>query len=209
PMTFRLPDALRTDDDQAALALLGRYFGNGGPRYTGADFDTWDSTGTREEDRNRFTADDMVALSFLSVAIPGPAAQDLIRDRAGEFTELLTALGEDRDLVDEPEPLADDWIGWQLMARLRELDGIAATKASKLLARKRPRLRPIYDTVVAKVTGTVESQWEPVRVALRADNGALHQRLTRLHEAIGLPAQVPPLRVLDVVAWLEGKDKGW
>lgn len=208
-MVFRLPEALQTDDDRHARALLDRYFGVTGPSYFGAEFDTWDTAGTREVDEYRFTADDVLALSFLSVPVPPGAVRDLLRDRAPEFTELLEALGPDRDLVDEAEALSDDWAGWAVMAALKSLDGIGSTRASKLLARKRPRLRPIYDTVVAKVTDTVEHQWEPVRQALRADEHALHRRLVRLHHDAGLPQLVPPLRILDVVAWMEGKDKGW
>ena len=55
------------------------------------------------------------------------------------------------------------------MRALRELPGVGATKASKLVARKRPRLRPIWDSVVTIVTGAVEQQWELVRLTLRDD----------------------------------------
>lgn len=151
----------------------------------------------------------MVTLSFLSVPLPALAARDLLRDRAAEFTRLLEELGPDRDLVDEEEPLVGDWVGWKVMSALRSLDRVGPTRASKLLARKRPRLRPIYDDVVSRVTNTIQSQWEPVRVALRADGCALHERLVHLHAEAGLSEQVPALRVLDVVAWMEGKDKGW
>lgn len=102
-----------------------------------------------------------------------------------------------------------EWVGWKVMSALRTLDGVGPTRASKLLARKRPCLRPIYDDVVSRVTNTVQSQWEPVRVALRADGRALQERLVHLHAEAGLSEQVPALRVLDVVAWMEGKDKGW
>ena len=122
---------------------------------------------------------------------------------------LLTAVGPDRDLVNETEPLLDyKSPGWALMTALRTLPEVGPTKASKLFARKRPRLRPIWDKVVSRVTNSVESQWEPMRVALRAEDEALQSRLVRLREAAGLPDQVSVLRVLDVIAWREGKDKG-
>ena len=85
------------------------------------------------------------------------------------------------------------------------LPNTGPTTASKLLARKRPRLRPIYDSVVAAVTGTRDRQWEPLREGLRADGGALHHRLLRLREAAELPPEVSALRVLDVVAWMDGR----
>lgn len=74
--TFRLPDSLANSSDDAALGLLERYFGpqfGASEFYTGAAFDTWDSTGTRASDTNRFTADDLVAVTFLSVHV-GPEA---------------------------------------------------------------------------------------------------------------------------------------
>ncbi len=50
---------------------------------------------------------------------------------------------------------------WSLMGALHQLPGVGATKASKLFARKRPRLRPIYDSVVAEVMDTRQQHWEP------------------------------------------------
>jgi len=63
--------------------LLRRYFGEpfcGPSAAVGAAFDTWDSTGTRSEDVDRFTADDLVAVTFLSVDVPPRAARLLLRD---------------------------------------------------------------------------------------------------------------------------------
>jgi Family of unknown function (DUF6308) len=212
-MPFQLPDALATSDDQPALGLLRRYYGDAvtsAGAATGAAFDEWDSTGTRTADVDRFTADDLLAITFLSVRVPPRASVVLLRDRAAELGDLLAELGPDRDLVSEDEPLTDDcWPGWRLQTALRDIPGIDTTTATKLIARKRPRLRPIWDKVVAKVTGTRKHQWEPVRVALREQHHALHERLVHLHGTAGLSAAVTPLRVFDVIAWREGKDRGW
>jgi hypothetical protein len=209
-MAFTLPEALRAHEDDAALDLLHRYYGQ--PLYgpnsaVGAVFDDWDSTGTRAPDLDRFTADDLVAVTFLSVDVPATAARQLLRDRVDEFHTLLVALGPDRDLADEADPLHDDWPGWKLMNALRSLPQIGTTTASKLLARKRPRLRPIWDSVVAGVTHSRDSQWEPLRQALRADDHALQHRLLRLRAAARLPDHISALRILDVICWREGKDR--
>jgi hypothetical protein len=206
-MTFRLPDALQTPDDRAAISVLTRYFGQ--PYLSpgcadGAYFDTW----TLESDPFRFTADDLIAIKFLSVEAPKTAVRELLRERSDEFTTLLADLGADRDLADEAKPLEAGWPGWRLMDDLRKIPGVGPTTASKLLARKRPRLRPIWDSVVAAVTDTVQAQWDPLRVALRVNDGALHNRLLHLRDQLGLPEAISALRVLDVIAWREGKDRG-
>jgi len=210
-VTFRLPDALAQQDDAAALGLLHRYYGEpfGSSPFTGALFDVWDSTGTRAGDADRFTADDLVAVTFLSVDTPGPAAIHVLRDRTDEFNALLAEIGPDRDMADETGPITRDWPAWRLNTRLRDLDDVGPVIASKLLARKRPRLLPIWDTVVAKVTRTEIDQWVLLRSALADHDRALHRRLLELREAAGLPEPVSALRVFDVICWMEGKDKGF
>lgn len=209
-MSFRLPVALQHDDDEAALKLLDRYYGPafGAEKFFGgAAYDTWDSTGTRAADVDRFTADDLVAVTFLSVEVPAVAAHALLHTRREKFAELLRAVGPDRDLVDEAEPFPDDSAQWRLFAELRGLHKVGPTIASKLYARKRPRLRPIYDSVVGAVTGTQQHQWEPLRQALREKDRYLHNRLLGLRAAAGLPEQLSVLRIFDVISWLEGKDR--
>ena len=113
-------------------------------------------------------------------------------------------IGPDRDLVDEAAKIARDWPAWELDRELTCLPDVGPTLASKLIARKRPRLVPVYDSVVRKVLGTKKDHWEPIRVALRKEDHALHNRLLRLRKEAGLPDNVSVLRVLDVIAWMEG-----
>ena len=66
-VSFQLPDALQAFDDSAELKLLSRYFHSplgSSEFHTGSQFDGWGSTGTRQADANRFTADDTVAVTF-------------------------------------------------------------------------------------------------------------------------------------------------
>lgn len=205
-MAMQLPEPLAQSKETAALDLLQCYYGTGAhghhQPFTGAWFDTWDSTGTRAQDVNRFTADDLVAVSFLSVDISAPAARMLLDVEACAFSSLLTELGPDRDLVNETERWSDDWVGWRLWQNLVALPQVGPTRASKLYARKRPRLRPIYDFVVAKVTGT-RRLWEPLRAELQACP-ELRSRLVRLGQQAGVPADASALRVFDVVTWMHG-----
>jgi hypothetical protein len=74
-MVFQLPKAPQTADNGDALRYPKCYYKERagtplGTIYTGARFDSWDSTGTRSADLNRFTSDDLVAVTFRSVTVP-------------------------------------------------------------------------------------------------------------------------------------------
>lgn len=203
-----LTESLQPDNAAQAVKRLQSYFAPLGPKrgYTGSQFDIWDPSGTTAASANTFTAEDLVAVTFLSVEVPARAAIEILGGRRGDFTQLLQAIGEDRDLVDEAEPLGRDSAAWQLNSALREFDNVGPTVASKLMARKRPRLIPIYDTVIdSHVLGRSGVQWEPMRQALRAEGGALHERLLKLRAAAGLDERISVLRVFDVLAWMDGK----
>jgi hypothetical protein len=199
-MRFGLPECLKAADPGQALRYLQTYYGQ---PYTGAYFDAWAS---QQNDPDRFTADDVVAVSFLSVVVPPLAARQLLDTRAAEFAALLEEVGPDRDLADQVEAVSEEQPSSRLYRAVRALPGVGRTIGTKLLARKRPRLVPIYDSVVGRVSGIGHSHWEPLRQALRTDD--LHARLLELHERAGLGPEVSALRVLDVVTWMEGKAAG-
>ncbi|WP_410793571.1 DUF6308 family protein [Kribbella sp. C-35] len=204
---MKLPSLVEVDRRSDALRVLSCYYGLNGHeahRYTGARFDTWDSAGSRDSSHNRFTADDLVAVSFLSVNVPPLAAEALLDTRANEFAELLEELGPDRDLVDERTPWTEDWVGWRLWGMLDALPSVGPTTASKLYARKRPRLRPIYDSVIAEVIGST-TLWEPLRTHLQQDPG-LHPHLLSLRDDLRPPFDLSALRILDVLLWMHGKN---
>lgn len=208
-MTIRLPKALVADDDGAAVEVLRRYFTEPlvktGYLRSGARWDIWDSTGTRGRDADTFTADDLVAVTMLSVDVSPDGAQILLRERVDEFGKLLVAVGPDRDLADEADELTPESPVCRLEAALWTVPSIGRTVASKLIARKRPRLFPIYDRVIGEVLDTKQAHLEPVRTALRADDGALQRRLVSLREQAGLDEAVPALRILTVLAWMQLK----
>ncbi|MFC9789143.1 DUF6308 family protein [Rhodococcus sp. NPDC127528] len=208
-LPIRLPRVLRDGDDAAAVDVLQEYFTRKvvktGYLRTGALWDTWDPSGRRDADRDVFTADDLVAVTLLSVQVPAQGALILLGEKHSELCDLLAEIGPDRDLVDEAEVLTEDAPQWRLETALWEIHGIGRTIASKLIARKRPRLHPVYDEVVGRELGTKGAHLEPMRCALRARDGELHHRLITLRERAGLPESVPAVRILDVLAWMQGK----
>ncbi|MFD6400137.1 DUF6308 family protein [Nocardia sp. NPDC060249] len=212
-MTLTLPSTLQTAGNAAAIAALRRYYGDpyleAGRCYVGAYFDSWTATRDTTDRSDGFTADDLIAVSFLSVEVKPLAAREILATRADHFADLLAKIGPDRDLADEHDPLTQSWPAWQLDTQLRKLPGVGRTIASKLLARKRPRLLPIWDTVIAAVLGTQGQHLEPIRIALRHNDHELDKRLRHIRDIAGLPEHISVLRTLDVIAWMDGKVRGY
>ncbi|MFE3293349.1 DUF6308 family protein [Rhodococcus sp. NPDC059234] len=208
-LPIRLPRVLRDGDDDRAVDVLQEYFTRPvtktGHLRTGARWDSWDPSGRRVADVDTFTADDLVAVTLLSVQVPAQGAFVLLGDKRPALDRRLEEVGPDRDLVDEAEPMTPESPAWRLETELREIHGIGRTIASKLIARKRPRLYPIYDDVVGRQLGTKAAHLEPMRYSLRHRNGELHHRLVDLRQRAELAESVPAVRVLDVLAWMQGK----
>ena len=61
--------------------------------------------------------------------------------------------------------------------------------------------------MVSQVLCTERAHLNPVREALRADDGALHRRLVSIRKKAGLPEEISALRVFDVIAWMDGKNR--
>lgn len=204
-----LPKILLSDNRERAIGLVRRYFGlDGKPAYTGSRFERLGGGGSTPSVANEITATDIVSLSMLSISVPGAAVQRLLEDSAFIATtgEFLTKLPTDVDLVDiEWDALADGGPAASLWRHLRQLDGVGPTTTSKLMARKRPRLIPVYDSVIERAFKFANSggQWDYWHDMLLADDRRLHTHVLSLRDEAGLPDDISVLRVLDVVVWME------
>ncbi|AGS35349.1 hypothetical protein B841_09380 [Corynebacterium maris DSM 45190] len=78
---------------------------------------------------------------------------------------------------------------------------MGATTAAKLIARKRPRLYPIYDSVVVEELGLKRRLFHELRKEL-TENPALRALCAQLRTAAELPASISILRVFDVMTWM-------
>ncbi|MGA4669601.1 DUF6308 family protein [Propionibacteriaceae bacterium Y1923] len=205
-MTVTLTASLEPDAQEQAVAVLQRYFHPGG-KFAGSRWDTFDPSGTRAASANTFTADDLMACSLLSAPMKEKAVVALLLDRRREFEVLLQDIGPDRDFITVETTEGPEYAPVRaLYGALTSIDGIGQTRATKLLARKRPRLVPIVDDVIwEKVFNFAPYQWQPLHEALRADDCALWNRLISLREDAGLSPAVPVLRIFDVLAWMDGK----
>ena len=209
--------ALTAIPDGRAVEHIRTYFGkldNGRPRYTGSRFETFGGGGDRNEP-NRVIAGDLIAVSMLSVHVPAQAAIGILDEMDEEIESLLTQVPVEARIEDLPdtdfatffERGAPISILWRLLRQKEDTWGIGQTTASKILARKRPHLIPIYDSVIAAQVGITNSdnQWELWFEAFQGDSGGvLVDRLRAIREASG-QVHLSLLRVLDVVLWMEGK----
>lgn len=196
---------VQTRDDEAA-SLLERYYAvsdGGTPSYTGSRFET---VAALNSDPNTIAPADLVAVSMLSVNVPAQAAIRLLGPDAARISELLSQIGESVDIVDiESEALcANSPAGelWNVLRRGR--DGLGPTTTSKLMAAKRPRLLPIWDTFVERATGldTVD-YWAKFRSVLTADEKRIWKWLGDIQSpASNVPKSVTKLRILDVLLWM-------
>ncbi|MEU5036113.1 DUF6308 family protein [Streptomyces rubiginosohelvolus] len=195
-------DAERVADD------LRRYFAIGLPPgagvFTGGWFEHLAGGGDRQQVANRFTAEDLIAVQTLSVTVPAPVALDLLEGPLGaQLGELLRDIPTGTDLADaDASAVADGSPAHQAWTLLENQRKVGFVIAGKLLARKRPRLLPVYDRVVRCALGRPPSFWTELRTALRENDGDLHHRLLDLRRSAGLPQTLSALRVADVAIWM-------
>lgn len=211
--------ALSIIPDNRAVEHIRTYFGqlpNGRPKYTGSRFETLGGGGDRNEP-NRITATDLIAVSMLSVYVPAQAAIGILDDLGDEIESLLARMPVEAHLED----LHDTDFGafferdapasalWSLLRQREDTWGIGPTTASKILARKRPHLVPIYDSVIADQVGipNADDQWKIWFEAFQGVAGKVFADHLRSIRKDSGQDHLSLLRVLDIVLWMEGKSK--
>ncbi|WP_405681773.1 DUF6308 family protein [Streptomyces sp. NBC_00057] len=201
--------------DPQAVVDLRRYFGIGLPpgaaAFTGSRFEHLAGGGDRPEVADRIMAEDLIAVQTLSVTVPAPVALDILEGPLGaQLSGLLHAIPRDIDMTDaDISVLADGSPADQAWQLLEDQPDVGWVIAGKLLARKRPRLLPVYDKVVRCALGRPRpSFWLALYAALREDDRALHRQLLALRQVAGVPEAVSALRVCDVAVWMGHRAEG-
>lgn len=205
---------------ELASALLRDYYTgtleSGLPAFTGARFETLGGPWNDRAHADEITPGDLAAVSCLSVNVPGAAAVRVLDTQAAAISEHLGCMpSPDIPLweVSEPE-IAEKSAASQLWWLLRNgKDGLGRTTTSKLMARKRAHLIPVYDSVVAGVLGlkNATGHWELMRALMMTDvNGQpLHKHLNAMTDDAGLAPLVTPLRAFDAVVWYAHTSNTW
>ena len=203
------PEFIVAKDTETAAIHLKRYYSeddDGQPDYTGSRFE---SVAALNPDPDTIGPADFIAVSMLSVTVPAEAALRLMGRDAREISQRLAEIPADVDIVDaDPATLRADSPAGQLWDLLRGgRDGLGRTRTSKLLAAKRPRLLPIWDSFVQEATGLdTVGYWEKFRYVLTDDDRGVWNWLGDLRaEVPALPATVSQLRMLDLLLWMSVK----
>jgi len=178
-----------------ALSSLRAYLHPGA--FTGTWFERIPQT-----DPYAITAEDIVAVSMLTVDIPPRLSAWLLGDGAPLVRSLLEEIPVDERIGDSDSLLLENGPAWKLWNHLRDFSDVGRTKTSKLMARKRPRLIPIYDSVVGKALGIENSKktWALWNEFMR-DFGISDFR-EDAHNAGA--AHLSDLRIIDIVIWMRG-----
>jgi hypothetical protein len=190
------------DLSRRALDDLRVYFDG----YTGRRFERFDGGGDREGVANRMTSSDVLAVSLLSITWSPTAVITLVEDRRDDLVPLLADVPhtpiEDVDLA----VLSPGGAAARLWGTLRQIPGIGPVTASKLLARKRPHLVPIFDKVVRIALCFPPSasfwrcQWEWFHGSTERVDG-----LRSLRDQVDGIEAISLVRCLDVAVWMHGK----
>ena len=99
----------------------------------------------------QIVADDLLAVALLDITWRPQVVRILLGSDGQRLSAMLAAIPQDTDLQDA----GDDTLGRidVLWDALTAIEGIGTASATKLLARKRPRLCPISDSVVIRAVG--------------------------------------------------------
>lgn len=169
-----------------------------------------------DKDRpHEITAQDVVAVSTLSVTVPPRVAIWLLSDEGrAAVTQLLAAVPDDVDLWDGADLIdegGDLWRLWRLLERACwpnpiPGNGMGPTTISKLLAAKRPHLVPIFDSVVRSLFPPVQDYWQAF---YRATSDPQLRLELSIASAPGAPESAGLLRRLDALLWMIGQEPEW
>jgi Family of unknown function (DUF6308) len=140
--------------------------------------------------------DDLLAVALLDITWRPQVVRILLDSHRAQFSQMLAAIPQDVDLWDAPDD-AHRHID-VLWDALTAIDGIGTASATKLLARKRPRLCPISDSVVIKAVDVPGRTWDVLRVLLQ--DPAARAQVETLRPAAATGATL--LRILDVALWV-------
>ena len=141
-------------------------------------------------------AEDLLAVSLLDITWRPQVVRILLVSHKQELSALLSAIPRDVDLWDaSDQALTNIDLMWEA---LTSIEGIGTASATKLLARKRPRICPISDSLVIKAVDVPGRTWDVLRCLLQDPAARAEVEALRPAEAAGASL----LWILDVALWV-------
>lgn len=211
-LTMTIKSALDDISDTEAIKYLQEYFSPEHPFYTGSHFESLEAYNNPED---RITASDLYAVATLNTPIRRKASMGILITEAEELNGHIAQITSKKLGSLSPDEfkkhLGPDSAALQLWNALRrkskptdEKWNVGPTRASKIMARKRPHLIPISDSVIHRVLDQTSSKydWKLWWEAL-STNGGLERRAEALRTEIKRP-ELSTLRVFDIVLWMSG-----
>jgi len=189
---------LQVVEDKSLPKLIELYFSDDlKSRFAGSLFDSLGDNPT-----DCFTPSDLLSLNLLDIRLQPEAVR---RISSGEFDESLQTVPSNVHIWEMDLEIYDKANG--LWKKLKDVHQVDQTTISKLLARKRPHLLPIQDSIVVKALDLKGlNWWMPLSEVMKEQK--LQMRLSELAEfaknSNNEEIQYTPslLRVLDVSIWM-------
>lgn len=141
-------------------------------------------------------ADDLLAVSLLDITWRPEVVRVVLVSHKHELSGLLAEIPQDVDLWDASDrDLTHIDLMWDA---LTSIEGIGTASATKLLARKRPRICPISDSLVIKAVDVPGRTWDVLRCLLQDPAARAEVEALRPVQAAGASL----LWILDVALWV-------
>jgi hypothetical protein len=167
--------------------------------FTGSSFETF-----CDKDPYTFTANDVVAVSMLSVNIPPSASRWILGEGRARLDNLLREIDAETTISSPLADLGKESFAWELWNEIHSLPDVGETKTSKLLATKRPFLFPIFDRHVSVALRiSPNSYWQPWQQFMQSENGERAARTVTQMAASLNKSHLSPLRLLDIIVWMQ------
>lgn len=161
--------------------------------------------GLSSNDPDTIEESDLLAVTLMGEIYPPAAVRDLLHGEAGrEAQRWLRQIQPKEDTLwkkdididamhKEPHPVLCLW------NQLLTLTDVGPTKVSKLMARKRPNLVPIYDRIIGERIATLDDYWYVFHAFM--SDAASCKEVEEVRRLAGVEG-VPLLRVLDTAVWM-------
>lgn len=188
-------------DREHAIQLLSAYLTPG--LFTGSLWDPAIERRLGPRERNTIDVEDLYSPTLLSAAIRRSAGQ-VILERADTITGLLHAVDHDVPLWDPDGATVNRALeaAERLVKELQSVLHVGPTRASKLVAAKRPQLIPIWDSQISKALGAGRMSWHQYWMAWRRSITPAVGELRSIASEVEHP-NLSPLRTIDIIIWMD------